>query len=65
MGKRSGILDHEGDFLKANLAVLDREIARCEMMWKIAGSARNRKSLESRIHWLGNVRTRHREVNSD
>jgi hypothetical protein len=65
MGKRSGVLDHEADFMKASLADLDREIARCEMMRNISGSARNRKSLESRIHWLGNVRARHPELNSN
>jgi hypothetical protein len=59
MGKRSGILDHEADFLAAPLAALDGEIARCRMMAAIAGNARNRKSLESRIHWLTKLRARH------
>ena len=59
MGKRSGTLDHEADFMKGSLAELDRELARCAMMRRVSASNRNRKSLESRIHWLEKVRTRH------
>ena len=64
MGKRSGIFDHEADFLAAPIAALDREIARCEARMRVGGRARNRKWLESRIHWLGKVRTRHPEATS-
>jgi hypothetical protein len=62
MGKRSGVLAHEVEFLAAPLAVLDEEVARCEMMIDITGSSRNRKSLESRLHWLAKVRSRHPEA---
>jgi hypothetical protein len=65
MGKRSGILDHEADFPAAPLATLDQEIERCEMMLNITGNSRNRKSLESRIHWLGKVRSRHPEATGE
>jgi len=59
MGKRSGTFDHEADFMKGSLADLDRAIARCVTMRKIMTRSRNRKSLESRIHWLEQVRSRH------
>jgi hypothetical protein len=65
MGKRSGILEHEIDFRTGSLAELDTEIRRCDMMRKISNSARNRKSLESRIHWLERVRSRHPELNQE
>ncbi len=59
MGKRSGVLDHEADFLGAPLSVLDKELARCEVMRGVATSARNRKSLENRIYWLTKLQARH------
>ena len=65
MGKRSGTLDHEADFLKASLAVLDREIARCEMRRELYTTNKHRKPMDSRIHWLRKLRTRHPEVGSD
>jgi hypothetical protein len=65
MGKRSGILDHEADFMKGSLEDLDLEIARCVMMRNIATNTRNRKSLASRIHWLERVRSRYPAVNSN
>ncbi|MBA4050556.1 MAG: hypothetical protein C0472_01475 [Erythrobacter sp.] len=61
MGKRSGVIDHEEGLARLTLAELDAEIARCEMMRKIATTARGRKSLESRIHWLERFRARHWE----
>ncbi|HYI40326.1 MAG TPA: hypothetical protein VE053_08415 [Allosphingosinicella sp.] len=45
--------------MKGSLADLDRAIARCVTMRKIMTRSRNRKSLESRIHWLEQVRSRH------
>ena len=60
MGKRSGTLDHEADFFAAPIADLDKEVQRCKMMMEF-NSARNRKELASRIHWLGKVRDRHPE----
>ena len=65
MGKRSGVLDHEADFMKASLADLDRELARCEMMRKYQTRTANRKWFDSRIHWLEKVRSRHPEANSN
>lgn len=65
MGKRSGTFDHEADFLKRSLAELDREIERLQVRRQIPTTTRNRKSLESRIHWLEKLRGRHPELNSD
>jgi hypothetical protein len=65
MRKRSGVPNHEADFLEGRLSELDQEIARCEMMRKIATNARNKKSLQSRIHWLQQVRSRHPELKVD
>jgi hypothetical protein len=65
MGKRSGTLDHEADFLKLSLADLDREIARLHLRRQIRTTTRNRKSMESRIHWLEKLRTRHPELDQD
>lgn len=62
---RSGVIDHERDLLKLTLAELDAEIARCKMRQRFATSARNRKLLASRIHWLERVRTRHPETISN
>ena len=65
MGKRSGTLDHEATIMAGTLDELDRELARCTMMLSIQTRARNRKSLESRIHWLEQVRSRHPELKSN
>lgn len=65
MGKRSGILDHEADILQLTLAELDAEIGRCEARGKIAPTAYLRKSFNSRVLWLGKVRSRHPELNSN
>jgi hypothetical protein len=65
VGKRSRTVDHEDDFLGRPLDVLDQEVRRCEMMRAIAATSRNRKSLESRIHWLRRLRRRHPENGCD
>lgn len=62
MGKRSGVLDHEADFLNRPLSLLDDDIARCETMLRITTNARNRNSLESRLHWLSKLRLKHAET---
>lgn len=65
MGKRSGVLDTEAKFLAAPLSVLDDDVARCESMLRIMTSTRNRKSLESRLHWLGKLRLKHPETTTE
>lgn len=59
MGKRSGIIEHEKDLAKLSLVQLDEEIGRCRRRLAITPSDRQRKSFESRIHWLERFRTLH------
>jgi len=58
VGKRSGVIDHEADLARLSVAELDAEIARCRTRLSIAPNQRQRKSFESRIHWLERFRTR-------
>jgi len=65
MGRRSGVIDDEGEILKLTLPEIDAEIARCEMRRGIARSAYLKKSFAKRIHWIGRIRQRHPEMLSD
>jgi hypothetical protein len=65
MGKRSGVLEHEADFMRGSLAELDQEISRLHLRRQVPTNTRNRKSLESRIHWLEKLRDRHPGINSN